>query len=143
MARERRVSELLKRGYTDSELELIYGLARFQLETGNLRRAEAILVGITCVAPDYLPGWLGMVYVHCINRQFDAAQVAARQAIRIDPDSLESVLFLTATMIMTGDFNGAGSLLGEVNERLSGQSIQNPNINRFFRLLLVRYQARH
>jgi tetratricopeptide (TPR) repeat protein len=137
----RRPSELLKRGYSDQEIANIYELGRFFLENGDLRRAEEIFNGIVIIAPDFAPAWLGVAYLRIQNRNFDEAVTATKQALRSEPDSLVAMLYLVACLLVVGDFNSAGTYLGEVAERIEGKEVH-PNILRFFKNQLVRYQQR-
>jgi len=89
-AEEKRPSEVLKRGYSDHEIAHIYELGRLFLENGDLRKAESVLHGITEIAPEFAPGWLGMAYVHIQSKSNDEAVYAARQALRIEPDFTEA-----------------------------------------------------
>lgn len=135
-------SEILRRGYSDEEISHIYELGRLHLENGNLRRAEAIFQGLTEVAPDFPYGWLGMSYIHVHNKNFDAAGNAARQAVRAKEGLVEGMLFLISCLLVTGDINAAGTLLGEVGEIIENGEIDNPNVVRFYRAQLARYQSR-
>lgn len=140
--RERLPSEVIKRGYTDEELAQLYELARFSVEIGQLRRAEVILQGLVEVAPDYVPAWLGLCVVHLARKSHDQALQASQHAVRIAPSSLEAMLLLIACLLITGDFTTAGAYLGEVGERLESEMVDNPALNRFYRLQLARYQYR-
>ena len=140
--RKRAMSEILKRGYSDEEVNCIYELARFFLENGDLRRAETIFQGLTEVAPDYAPGWLGMAYIQIYNKEWDAAIAATRSALRVEPRSAEGLLYLTACLLTQGDFHTAGSHLGEVGDLIENGSVENPAISRFYKAQLARYQSR-
>lgn len=139
---ERGGSDLVRRGYAEEEISSIYELGRLCLENGSLRQAETILLGLTEVAPDYAPAWLGMSYIHIQNRNFDGAIFAARQALRIDPNFTEAMLYLVACLLTTGDFNAAGTYLGEVSDKIEGGLVDDSNVIRFFRAQLARYQSR-
>lgn len=135
-------SEVLKRGYSDDEILHIYELGRLCLENGDVRRAESILSGLTYIAPDFAPAWLGMSYVHIQAKNHDAALQAARQALRLDAESVEAMLFLISCLLTHGDYNSAGTYLGEVADRIDGGSVDRPNLVRFYRAQLARYQNR-
>ena len=131
-----------KRGYSDEELTHLYELGRFSLENGDIRRAEAILIGVSEIAPSFVPAWLGLCAIHHHNQKYDAALSSARQAIKGDPDSIEAMLYLICSLLTTGDFNSAGSYLGEVGERIEAGRGDNPYLLRFYKAQLARYQNR-
>jgi len=135
-------SEVLKRGYSDDEILHIYELGRLCLENGDVRRAEAVLGGLTHIAPDFAPAWLGMSYIHIQSRNYDAALQAARQAHRLEADSGEAMLFMISCLLTHGDYNSAGTYLGEVGERIDSGLVDHPNVIRFYRAQLARYQNR-
>jgi len=135
-------TEGAKRGYSDEELNHIYELGRFCLENGDFRRAEVILSGLNDVAPEYSPAWLGTCCVQNSNKNYESAVVAAKQALRAEPESIEAMLFLSCSLLTIKDFNAAGSYLGEVGERLEGGSLKSPNLLRFYKAQLARYQNR-
>ncbi len=135
-------SELMKRTYSEDEIECLYELGRFSLENGELRRAETIFVGLTEVAPDFASAWLGLVYVFNSRQDWDGAIAAARQALRIDPQSLPALLMLTSALLNAGDVTTAGSYLGEIQDRLEeGETIPATHI-RIFKALLARHSSR-
>lgn len=141
-AERRSPSEVLKRGYSDEEVGHIYELARLSLENGDLRRAEVILNGITEVAPEFWPAWLGMSCVYVQNRAYEEAVYAARQALRLQPECNEAMLFLIACLLTTGDFSAAGTYLGEIGEKIESGAALHPNLVRFYKGQLARYQSR-
>ena len=141
-ARERRLSDVLKRGYSDEELGHIYELGRLSLEAGNVRRAEVVFAGLTAVAPEYEPAWLGLSTVFLYEKNYEEALRAARQAMAVNVDSVEAILLLITCLLSTGDYTNAGMYLGEVGERLARVSSANPNVARFYRAQLARYQTR-
>lgn len=140
--RQRLNSEVVKRGYSDEEVAHLYELARFSLENGHTRRAESITVGLVEVAPEFGPAWLALSFIHIQNASYDAAISAAKQALKIDPQSLAGMLFLVTCYLNTGDFNSAGTLLGEVGERIDSGAAGDPSVVRFYRAQLARFQAR-
>ncbi|MEZ4754331.1 MAG: tetratricopeptide repeat protein [Bdellovibrionota bacterium] len=139
--RRRRPSEILKRGYSDQEIDSFYALARFSLETGNLRRAEALFRGITEAAPEYYPAWLGLAYVQIEAEDFDPAVYCIRQALRASPNSIEAMLYLATVLLSTQDYGTAGSYLGEVGDLLETTSVD-VNVEKFYKIQLARYQNR-
>jgi len=141
-ARERLGSEIVKRGYSDEEIANIYELARFSLENGDWRRAEVIAGGLVEVAPEFSPAWLALSYIHIQNKEYDSALQAAQQAVRVDHESPQAVLFLIACLLTTGDYNAAGTYLGEIGEKIESGAIDDPNVIRFYRAQLARFQSR-
>jgi tetratricopeptide (TPR) repeat protein len=141
-ARPRLSSEVLKRGYSDEEVANIYELARFSLENGDYRRAERIADGLVAVAPEFAPAWLCLSFVHLNNKSFDQAISCAQQAQKLDSDSAAALLYLVAGLLGSGDFNSAGTHLGELGERIESGSIDDPATIRFYRAQLARYQSR-
>ena len=135
-------SELLKRGYSDDEIANIYELGRVFIENGELRRAEILMQGITEIAPDFHPAWLALAYVHIAHQDYDSALYAGRQAIRIQANSPEAILYLIVCLLATGDVGSAGTYLGEIGELIEGGLIDNPNLIRLYRAQLARYQYR-
>lgn len=133
-------SELLKRGYSDEEIAHIYELGRLCLENGDIRRAEVVFEGITKIAPEFAPGWLGAAYIYIQNKNLDDAIYAARQAMRLDPDFSEAMLYLVSCLLTVGDYSAAGTYLGEIGEKIEGGSITHPNMIRFYKAQLARYQ---
>lgn len=140
--RKRSPSEVLKRGYSDEEVSHIYELGRLSLENGNFHRAEAIMSGLIEIVPDFAPAWLGMTYIHMQNHNIEAASATAEHALRLDADSAEALLFLVSCLLSSGDFSTAGTYLGEVGERVDAGLIDHPNLLRFYRSQLARFQNR-
>lgn len=142
LPQRRSPSEVLKRGYSDEEIAHLYELGRFFLENGDLRRAEVLLTGITEVAPEFAPGWLGMAYIQIQSKNIDGAIFSARQALRVEPGMAEAILYLATCLLTTGDLNAAGTYLGEVGEMIDSGAIDDANIVRFYRAQLARFQSR-
>jgi len=140
--RQRVPSEVLKRGYSDEELSHIYELGRFFLENGDLRRGEVIMHGIAEIAPEFSAAWLALSYVQFVNKEIDAAMNFAKRALRVDPDSTEAMLVLVAGLLSSGDFNAAGTYLGEIGEKIEAGLVDDPGAVRFYRAQLARYQSR-
>lgn len=132
---------LVKRGYSEQEIKIIYELARLLLDNGQIRSAETILKGITEVAPDFSAGWLGLSYVQISNRLFSEAIFSARQALRIDPGNVEALLYLVACFLTTGDQSSAGTYLGELSEKIESGQITHPRYINFFKGQLARYKS--
>lgn len=135
-------SDKAKRGYSFQEISNIYELGRFFLENGDIHRGEAIMLGLTHVAPEFMPSWLGLAYVNIHVGNFEQALQASRQAYRLDPDSLVAILFLVSCLMSQGDYNTAGTYLGEVSDKIEGGFVTHPNVIRFYKAQLIRYQDR-
>lgn len=139
--RKRSPSEVLRRGYSDEEILDLYNLGVVWLEAGDLRRAEAVMLGLTAIATDYSPPWLGLAYIHFMNARYDETVASARQALRIDPESVPAMLFLVATHLVTNDSSAAGTYLGEIQERVDSGVLNNQSQLRLFKAQLARFQA--
>ncbi|MBX7137409.1 MAG: hypothetical protein K1X83_05445 [Oligoflexia bacterium] len=140
--RPRVPSEILKRGYTDDEIANIYELGRLFLENGDLRRGETIMLGLLEIMGEYSPAWLAMSYIHFANKATESAVNAAQNALKHDPESVEAMLALVAGLLTLGDFNSAGTYLGEVGEKLDAGLSDDPRVVRFYKAMLARYQNR-
>jgi tetratricopeptide (TPR) repeat protein len=140
--RPRLSSEVLKRGYSDEEIAHIYELARFSLEVGEFRRAEIIAHGLVEIAPDFGPGWLCVAFMHLHNRAYEQAIQAAQHALKIDPASEAALLYLVSGYLGAGDFNSAGTHLGELGDLFEAGGLSDPHALRFYRAMLARYQSR-
>lgn len=140
--RERRPSEVLKRGYADRELDHIYALGRFYLENGDLQKAKNIFSGIIEVAPDYAYAWLGMTYINIQQENIDQAIFTSKQALHCDSNSLEALLFQIACLLSAGDLASAGAYLGEVGDKVESGHVESPNLVRFYKAQLARYKAK-
>ena len=140
-ANDQKALEPVSSGYSKDEISHLYELGRFTLENGELRRAESVFLGLNHVAPDFAPAWLGMAYIHIHDKNWDEAIHCSRQALRIQPDSNEAMLYLVACLLTTGDYNSAGTYLGEVGERIEIGQVSNSAVIRFFRAQLARFQT--
>lgn len=138
--RERKLSDLLKRGYSDDELGHIYELGRFHLENGELKRAETIMNGIVAVAPDFVPAWLALTYIEIAGANYDQALRHAKQGYSIDPQNPLTALFLVTVLLCLGDVASAGAYLGEAGEQIENSGRTNDNIFRFYRAQLARFR---
>lgn len=134
--------ELSKRGYSEDEVTQIYALGRRSLENGQVHQGEVIMQGLTRVVPDFAPAWLALAYVHIVNKHWDEALFCSRQALRIDPDFTAATLYLIACLLTTGDYNTAGTYLGEIGENIDNGIVTEPNLVRFYRAQLYRFKSR-
>lgn len=135
-------SEVLRRGYSDDELDQIYELGRFFLENGDLRRGEVIMLGISEIAPDFLPALLGLFYLYFQRHDFEQAASKARQALQLDPENIIARLYLATAQLSQGDYPAAGANLGEIGEKMENGQNEDPRLLRFYKGQLARYQHR-
>jgi len=135
-------AELVKAAYAEEEVSSIYRLGLFFLENGEITRAEPLMTGLVDVAPNFSPAWLGVAYVAAMKGEIEQALSAVRQALRVDPEAVEAQLFLVACLLSTGDYNAAGSYLGEVQEKIDRGEVSDPDHVRFYQSQLARYQYR-
>jgi len=134
--------EVPRRTYSDEEIVDMYELGRLWLETGQHRRAEAIMAGLNEVAPNFAPAWLATAMLRGLNGNYDGALLATKNALRSEPESVEAMLYVATLCLTTGDYSTAGTYLGEVGEKIEQGRVANPNVTRFFRMQLARYQSR-
>jgi hypothetical protein len=125
--------------YSSDEIAHIYELGRLFLENGYLQKGEAVMDGLTQVAPTFYPGWLALSYVRLVNGELEGALECARQAERSEPDRPEVLIYLVITFLAVGDFNGSGTYLGEIRELIEEGVITNPLIKRLYEAQLLRY----
>ncbi|RMG44394.1 MAG: hypothetical protein D6719_01890 [Candidatus Dadabacteria bacterium] len=142
LTRRRLPSEVLKGGYSDEEVDNIYELGRFFLENGDLHKAETIMHGLTEVVPDYWPAWLGMACVHISNGRTEEAVSAARRVLELDRGNAVALIYLAASLMTLGDYNSAGTYLGELGEKIEAGAVDDPKILRLYRAQLARFQSR-
>jgi len=138
--RERKLSEVLKRGYSDVELSHIYELGRFHLENGELKKSEIIMNGIIAVAPEFVPAWQALTYIELSNRNLEQALNFAKQAYGLDPNQSLSGLMLVTTLLSLGDVATAGAYLGEVGEVIESTKGGDTNLLRFYKAQLARFR---
>ena len=139
---QRRSAEAQRRNYSEDEVNDMYMLGKLFLETGQHKRAEAIMAGLNEVAPDFAPAWLGTAFLRSVAGNYDGALSAANNALRIDPESAESMLYVVAISLTMGDAATAGTYLGEVSEAIDQGKVRNQGANRFYKMQLARYQVR-
>jgi lipopolysaccharide biosynthesis regulator YciM len=141
-ARSRLPSEVIRRGYSDEEISQIYELGRFFLENGSLRKAEAIMHGLTEIANEFTPAWLGMAFIHLQNKNVEGAANAARQALRLNSQSTEAMLFMVICSLAMADYNAAGTWLGEIREKIDGGIVLDHQLIRLYKAQLARFQMK-
>lgn len=133
---------MIRRGYTDAEMESIFALGRLFLESGSFSRAAVILKGLTEVAPEFAPAWLALGYLAIMNGEYEQALSCSSQVLRRNPTSPEAMLMNVICSLSTGDINSAGTYLGELKDGIDGEVINNPQLVRLYQSQLVRFQSR-
>ena len=132
----------VRRAYSEDEITQIYELARLMIESGQLKKAEAIFNGVNEVAPDFCPGWLGSCYLHFLKEDYESATSCAKRAHESDSDNVEAMLYLVICYLATGDKHAAGTYLGEINERAEQGRVESSDAMRLFKMQLARFQSR-
>jgi hypothetical protein len=140
--RPRSPSDVIRRGYTDAEIESIFALGRLFVESGSFSRAVVILKGLTEVVPDYAPAWLALGYISIMNGEYEQALGHSGQVLRRNPTQPEAMLMNVICSLCTGDINSAGTYLGELKDAIDGEMINNPQLVRLYQSQLVRFQSR-
>jgi hypothetical protein len=135
-------NQLPRRTYSEEEILDIFALGRMWLETGQHRRAEAIMLGLNEVAPEFCPAWLGTAFLRGCVGDYEGALRAAKNALRSDSESVEAMLYIATLALTMGDSSTAGTYLGEVGDRIEQGRTPSPHIPRFFRMQLARYQSK-
>lgn len=132
-------SDLTRANYSKEELVDIYALAKLSLESGHIKRAETITLGLTAVAPEFVPGWLARSVTHATSGNIEAALEAARRALKLQPDSAAAMMLVITTALTLGDASTAGTYLGEVSDMIDQGKIADPHLLRLFRMQMSRY----
>ncbi len=139
MSKASSASESHRTTYSKEEIADIYALAKMSLETGQVKRAEVIVRGLTTVAPEFVPGWLALAVCHSTLGNIDAAQDAARRVLKIQPDSAAAMMLIVTSALTLGDMGTAGTYLGEVGELVEQGRIADPNLLRLFKMQMARF----
>jgi len=126
--------------YSAQEIIGIYELGRLYLESGDIYRAEAIFTGLTVVVPQFALSWLGLICIHFQSGNFEHALESAKQAYKLNPESIEITLYLACCCLTVADYNAAGIYLGEVTDKIEAGVTISPNLMRFYRLQITRFQ---
>ena len=125
--------------YSKEELSDIYALAKMWLETGQIKRAEVAVKGLTTVAPEFMPGWLARCVVESSLGNVESALQAARRALKLQPESATAMMLIVTASLTIGDISTAGTYLGEVGELVEQGKIAEPNLIRLFKMQMARY----
>lgn len=132
----------MRASYSADEVLDIYALGKMWLETGQVRKAEVIMQGLNSVAPDFLPGWLGMSVVQSTLGNIEGALATAQKALKLDAESAPAMLCVVVASLNISDMSTAGTLLGEVGELIEAQKVSDPNVTRLYNMQLARYQSK-
>lgn len=141
MSEERPVIHCVRVSYSNEEQLDIYALAKMSIETGQLKRADLILRGLTTVAPEFLPGWLALSVVKSSLGEFEVALEAATRAVKLQYNSPVALILSAVNALTIGDRSIAGTYLGELKDMIDQGAIVEPNIIRLFKMQMVRYQG--
>ncbi len=134
---------LPRQSYSRDEVGDIYELAKVWLESGQHKKAEALLSGLNEAAPDFAPAWLGTAFLCATDLDYEGIIGAASTALRLEPNSVEAMLFLVVAALGLKDWNLAGTYLGEIGDRVEQGSVVTPFASRFYKMQLARYQNRN
>ena len=142
------------KNYSDDELNSIYALGRFFLQTGQLRNSEQIFRGLLSVSPIFIRAYLGLIYVLVLQNQESECDVLIDHAKnlllssnsitenKVEQQMLGQVLLFESIVKLTlGDLVQAGTSLGEVNDLVERGVIDDPSILKLFKSQLARYHS--
>jgi hypothetical protein len=140
------------KNYSDDELNSIYALGRFYLQTGQLRNSEQIFRGLITVSPSFVRAYLGLVYVLILNNQEAECEPLIEQAKNLllntssqsknDQEILAQLLVFDSIVKLTlGELVQAGTSLGEVNDLIERGVVNEPSVLKIFKSQLARYQS--
>ena len=139
--RQKALSEHIRRGYSNNEIEELFALAHLFLSIGSIHKAETILKGVVNIAPSYSAAFLGLSYVSIMKEDISEAIKHAETALVADTDSIEAILYLAALLMTSGDNARAGAFIGEAGEMLEKAQLKNASVRKFYNMQLTRYQA--
>lgn len=125
--------------YSTEQIQDIYALAKMFLETGHYRRAEKLISGLNCVAPEFSLGWLASALVDVSLGRIERARESALKALRVKPDLSEAMILIVVTSLSLQDYATAGTYLGELRDRIENGEVSDPGIIRLFKMQMVRY----
>lgn len=135
-------SDLYVRQYTEEEVTSIYELARLSFETGNYRRAEIICRGLVAVAHEFVPSHLLLAIVLSFSKNYEHALSYTQDVLRMDSGNLQAQLLSASLYLCLANYNMAGTVLGEISERIRQGVEITPTLKRFFEIQLARFEAR-
>ena len=134
-------ASLVRQGYSQSEIEALYALARTFLASGETGPSERMSKGIVSVAPEFAPAWLMLAYIYLMQENRNETIFSARQALRAQPNSVEALLFLVIAYFQAEDFQTGGTFLGEVAELVHGER-GTPELRRLYDSQVIRFEER-
>jgi len=108
-----------------------------------LAKADTLIKGLLVIAPNSAPVCMLKCYLQLCEQNYEAATISAQQAVKLDPDLPEAMLYLIACLLTNQDYNGAGTYLGEINDRIDSGTLDDPKLIRFFKSQLARYNSRN
>ena len=128
--------------YSEEEVERIYALGRLYLEGGQLRSAELIFNGLINVKNDFIPSYLGLMYLYSISERWDSMEFIVEKVKKQNDFILQILIFESLLRFSQKDIAGAGTALGEVKDLIeSNNTAVDQNIVRIFKSQISRYQS--
>ena len=122
-------------------MDAIYSLGLAFIENGDISKARSIFEGLIQVDNEYLKGFLGMIYLEIESNDMTNAMKYCQKALKINPSSYEVILMYISCLISVGEYNKAGTYLGEIADAIKDNLISDYDIIRFYKSQLIRYQA--
>lgn len=135
-------SGILKNGYTQEEMELLYSLGKTYIDITSYNSAEKIFNGLITIDPDHVSSWIALSVINFIRGDLDASYSQAKQALRINSNLAEAQLVLITVLLSQSDYTTAGAYLGEVKELVDSKRIQKQDLVRYFKAQLLRFEYR-
>ena len=136
-------SQILKQGYSEEEIELIYSLGRNYLDLHFYNQAEKIFNGLVKINPDFFDAWTALSIVSFLKGNIDQAYNHAKQASRINSNSIEIQLLFVTILLSQRDYSTAGTYLGEIQELIDSGRIHNQDQIRYFKAQMLRFEYKN
>lgn len=143
--RKRKPSEILKRGYSNKEVEDIYSLGKLFIVNASFEKAIKIYRGLSLLAPDFIPAHLALAY--CLLAESEGqhsvlkkASLVTKQALRIDPRNQSALILHVAILLSLNDYKSAGSYLGELDEQSQKLEDNSSELYRIYKSQLARFK---
>lgn len=133
--------QIMRQGYSATELNALYALSRVFLESGEIATAERVARGIISVEPDFIDAWLTLAYVALMREDLDEAIYSAKKVLTLKDSSLEGLLFLVIAHFQLNDFQTGGTYLGEVSDRIAVERAR-PELRRLYDAQVIRFEER-
>ncbi|RME61487.1 MAG: hypothetical protein D6780_01610 [Candidatus Dadabacteria bacterium] len=141
-SQEKATSSSIKKGYSEKELQLLYELGKLFLETGQLSKAEVIFTGICEVAPLMEWAQMGLAIIYILQGEYELALKRTELVQKISPNNLNAMLLQAIIYLCREDYPRAGTILGEINEKLQEGLELEPPAQRIYKMQLARYHSR-